>query len=359
MSTRYPQGKQRSALYLPERLRRLNKTVPTDPSRPMIFVGGVPQVVPPTDALLYAEQFGPLIYFDMPARKSTALHHGFCKLVFRRLLDAETFLAHPQGHFIGSVQVGASIWVSRDQHVSLREVPAENKLFFKFKSAVTVGQACAYFGRFGQVQQVEIKQNNVTQEKRDFGFVTFADSWAAQAVLSAGNDHRVSGHALKVFPSKLGSEVFSPKTSTGLAQGSSDSLMMTLPEKARETGNAGSQLHTALKAGRPNQTGTPGSQQQRFEQNMAIKAYYEAEETEYARPAKARQTSSSQHEQQPVFRQATSRAECHEMKPCSKLWGHKLISQNHTRADNLVFTVAGPSRMAHQQHWLCADSHYL
>lgn len=352
MSTRYPQGKLRYALYLPERLRRLNKTVPTDPTRPMIFVGGVPQVVPPTDALLYAEQFGPLIHFDMPVRKSTALHHGFCKLVFRRLLDAETFLADTQGHFIGGVQVGASIWASRDQHVSQREVPAENKLFFKFKSAVTVGQASAYFGRFGQVQQVEIKHNNVTQEKRDFGFVTFADSWAAQAVLSAGTDHRVSGHALKVFPSKLGSEVFSPKTSTRLAQGSSGSLMMTQPEKARETGNAGSQLQTAqLKAGRPNETGTTsGSQQQRFKQNMAIKAKYAVEETDTDRPFKARQTSSSQHGQHPVFRQASSRAECHEMKPCSKLWSHKLISQNHTRADNLVFTVAGPSRMAHQQH---------
>jgi RNA recognition motif-containing protein len=329
MSSRYPQGRQSSSLTPKDSLRKLSKKVQTDHSRPMIFVGGIPQIVRRTEAMLYAEQFGRLLHFDMPVKKTTALHHSFCKLVFERPSDAETFLSYADGHYLGDTLVGASRWVERDQHVSLKEVPTENKLFFKFKTAVTTDQLSKYFGRFGIVEQVEIKQNHVTQQKRDFGFVYFADSSAAQAVLEKNTEHLVSGHIIKVYPSRLNSEIYNAKTTTDTAQRSRNSLLTPEHEYTSVDGKTSSQAI--------------------YKQYSMAKTIQPIEVTTTKPSTRSILLMPTKHlpVSIPVSITLSMREVYHKVKPCSKHWRHMLISQNHNRAENLTFNIVKPCSISH------------
>ena len=333
MSSNHFQGRHRSKQTPNERLTKLGKTVQTDKNRPMLFMGGIPQVVQRTETMLYIEQFGRLVYFDMPTKKMTQVHHGFCKLIFARLRDAEKFLAIPGGHFLGGASVGVSHWVSPDQHTTLRELPAENKLFFKFKTDISADQISTYFQRFGTVNNVEIKQNHVTKQKRDFGFVIFNETTSAQAVLKKGTEHIAGGHKIKVFPSRLTSEVYNPK-STSIHQQKTASQYIT-PQIASPCTEQKQISAENLEKNKGNMY--------RAGSNLEVKTTDRIQGSTSVFTSRHKLVSNqppvSRMQQHPV----SWRTELHWVKPSSKLWCHIHINQNHRNSLNLNFNVVVPS----------------
>lgn len=197
--------------------RQPEKANQTTPKRPRwVFLGGIPRQVTKTDVLSYVKSFGQIKYFALPYSTDDKYNHlGFAKVLFETQKDTTKFVKCKY-HQICGVQIGVSEWVSRNQHISKKEVPAENKIFFKFKRVPNEKGIRDYFSQFGKVQSVELKFNYKTNQMRDFGFIIFESVDSTIKVLENGPLHYIEGNKILVFSSKSQQDLDKEKTETNV-----------------------------------------------------------------------------------------------------------------------------------------------
>lgn len=156
------------------------------------FIGGIPLQATKEDLVKYLSSFGVVKRISLPTDNYSETHKGFAKVFF----DSEDSLLRAVGfydHFLFGVKIGISKWVSRSQHVSLKESPSENKVFFRFQSYLEKSVLHRYFMKFGPVESLEIKKNYLEDSNRDFGFVVFESSSSARQLIQLGPRHQVQG----------------------------------------------------------------------------------------------------------------------------------------------------------------------
>lgn len=162
-----------------------------------IFIGGIPKQADKDELVEYLSQFGEVVNISMPFRGVQANHKGFAKVLFSSGLDTDRFLSCPE-HLICNMKIGASRWVSKLDHVSLKESPTENKLFIRIEGNLSESELLEYFRCYGKVESIEIKLNYRTGQLRDIGFVTFENPESAALVVEKGENHQVHGSKVLV-----------------------------------------------------------------------------------------------------------------------------------------------------------------
>lgn len=195
------------------------------PSRchPWVFIGGIPRQVNREEIFCYVKQFGQLKYFALPYNKEDRDNHkGFAKALFENAEETAAFLNFPN-HLLHGVSIGVSEWKPKKEHISKKEVPSENKLFFKFRQLPTEKELLGYFSQFGTIDSIEMKFNYKTNQIRDFGFVIFEQYSSTQRALSKGSHHLVAGKRLMVFNSKSKRDYFKEKLNSNILQSKTNS----------------------------------------------------------------------------------------------------------------------------------------
>ncbi|CAI7760467.1 unnamed protein product, partial [Closterium sp. NIES-53] len=103
--------------------------------------------------------------------------------------------------------------------------PGSRQIYLTFpaESTFTEDDVAAHFSKFGPVHEVRVPH----QQKRMFGFVTFAFAHSVKAILEEGNPHHIGGSRVLVKPyrekSRHGSAAAAHgdrKTRTGVDRGS-------------------------------------------------------------------------------------------------------------------------------------------
>lgn len=275
-------------------------------------MGGIPKQTTREEVFAYIKKFGKLKYFALPYTKEDKdSHKGFAKALFESPEDAAAFL-HYSNHAICGTSIGVSEWVPKNQHISKKEVPSENKLFFKFKSIIAERDLVPYFSQFGKVSSIEIKFNYKTNQIRDFGFVIFECSKSTQKVLKAGHSHMVAGKGILVYSSKSNKDLITEKQSS------------TMPTHANFS--------------RYNLTSRPSGNQLTPEFSLGRSIFRNSLESS----SSLKQNSACYSDNYPEERRHANKAEqsrINFIKPTSKRWHHNAVSIRHKNPSILLFKL--------------------
>lgn len=294
------------------------------------FVGGLPLQTTLEELREYVLKFGAINHLSLPVDSNTRSHKGFAKVFFKRqegLLKAITQRVHK----IHGVDFGFSEWVPKKQHISKKEQPSENKLFFKMNGHLEEEQVLNHFKSFGKVELIEIKTNYITGESRDIGFVVFATAEDAKKALNFGSKHHVKNAKLLVQPSKTIKQIVKEGKAKSRQSGGVLNIMKNDHLEPQQT--------AFLKSGPLTIRASVPSSFQKFKQmnnkvpSLSGKA---KNNTSFLNHECIRRVDADL-DIDPIYNHGIS-SNC--AKPSSKEWTHWLVEANHHRKSNLKLRFA-------------------
>ncbi|XP_020866465.1 zinc finger CCCH domain-containing protein 55 isoform X4 [Arabidopsis lyrata subsp. lyrata] len=159
------------------------------------------------DVKTYFSNFGPVVDVSFPYQEQRTF--GF--VTFANAETVTTILAGVRLHIIGGSRVTVKPCKQKEtipqkqgsgqfgvQGRQGKRYPASHQLYLTFppESSFTDEDVSTYFGNFGPVVDVRIPN----QERRMFGFVTFANAETVTTVLAQGNSHLIGESAVIVKP---------------------------------------------------------------------------------------------------------------------------------------------------------------
>lgn len=307
-----------------------------------IFIGGIPKQADKDELVEYLSQFGDVVNISMPFRGVQSNHKGFAKVLLSSGLDTYRFLSCPE-HLICNMKIGASRWVSKLDHVSLKEAPTENKLFIRIKGNLSESELLEYFRCFGKVESIEIKLNYRTGQLRDIGFVTFENPESAALVVEKGENHQVHG-------SKVLVQFSMTKRDLAKAFKQSQNIKSVQSLHSKDEDKCQPLKHTS-KRQKPfiNESRKIGTSKEAYQFQASKSRHPSLNTSLHQQMSKMRKNDTpvsgnvgtsgtigihhvSPFPQNRLYQQ-------HLAKPCSSRWHHPNVSKNHAIDSNLVFRI--------------------
>ena len=146
-----------------------------------IFVGGLALSSVWQDVHDYLTCFGPVANLYLPRCQATGTIQGYAKATFASADSVARILSRPH-HSIGGRCVGISLWKKKAEYVPLKDEVRLRKVHVRFRCGLPQRQLREYFSAFGEVEQVDVRLDPVTQAHRKFCYVLFRSPESAQEV---------------------------------------------------------------------------------------------------------------------------------------------------------------------------------
>lgn len=325
---------------------------------PALFVGGIPKQANREEVFDYLTSFGTLVSFSMPYNGIPSNHKGFAKITFSTIQETEYFLALKNLTLKG-LPIGVKLWESKAEHISLKEMPSENKLFLRMRSQFSMPELETYFSQFGEIDSIQFKTDYKTNNQRKIGFVIFKSPEAAKLALELGRTHIIDGNKVMVQESKSRQEIAKyiktqkkseSKVKNKKKKAPTSTEYLSIEEQfCKQAAIDEGQLHYKLPSfGSSNQESFDY-----YETQLQLKNYcsYENMPDQDSRQKnphfKKNEVSVKIRRAQPVPKLPDT-GSSDAIKPCSKNWHHSSVIQNHKFADNLVFRIIKGNNPAYQ-----------
>lgn len=358
MSSRHHQDKRFSRPDETDHFKHLERLITNLATTKLLFVGGIPQIASRFEVLSYIERFGELKFFSMPHNNNSLHHMGFAKVKFAQDTDYHRFLKQ-RVHFIHQKEVGVKEWVSKESYKTMIEQPSDKKLFFKYNSPLAELEIHHYFSFYGQVRSVILIEDHLTNQLKDFGFIEFKSRRVAQGLLECSNQHVINGKSVKVFPSKSreelkGAGVSHPHNGCSRAAGKIEEGRVAMTQQFEHKTSNGSYIRNLN--GEPNNSSLAllsknlCLRKDRTATFMCSKVQDSANTVKSFQKMFSNFTTNRNHDIKVKCRDKKSRqvpvsstlASIHMKKPCTKMWHHIQIAENHNEVDNIEFKLAVP-----------------
>lgn len=153
------------------------------PEHCTVFIGGLPLSAEWQDVHDYLAQFGEPISLHLPRCKKTDRIKGYAKATMASSHSVALLLRQPR-HIIRGLSVGISLWKKKTEYVPLKDEERHRKVHVRFEVNISRDQLIDYFTKFGTIQQVDMRCNPITQEPRNFCYITFDSEASALKVAS-------------------------------------------------------------------------------------------------------------------------------------------------------------------------------
>ena len=159
-----------------------------------VFIGGLPLSAEWQDVHDYLVQFGEPKSLHLPRCKKTNRIKGYAKATLASPHSVALLLRQPR-HIIRGLSVGISLWKKKTEYVPLKDEERHRKVHVRFEVNFSREQLEEYFSKFGSIQHVDLRCNPITQEPRNFCYITFDSAASALKVASIRN-HSYYGNSL-------------------------------------------------------------------------------------------------------------------------------------------------------------------
>src|SRR3990167_3653722 len=159
-----------------------------------IFMGGLPLSADWQLVHSYLQQFGTVHTLYLPRCRKTGRIKGYAKASFVSGEAADRLLAQPT-HMLAGLSVGISLWKRKSDYIPLKDEQRLRKVYVKFE------HERAYLSQFGELQELDLRVDPITQQPRNFGYAVFETAEAAQQVANL-RIHWFSGITLTCEMSK-------------------------------------------------------------------------------------------------------------------------------------------------------------
>nr|VZI27028.1 unnamed protein product [Spirometra erinaceieuropaei] len=196
------------------RATKSEKSMDWDVNPKILFVSNFPEATEECDLYEYFSKFGIVtaVTVHKKTRKSRGLRCGFVTFrdtdAARRVLESrphvlhETEIAVSFARLSKSDDTGPRMRIGMSEEGASTSTPNTRTIYVGWLTPnTTEADLVAYFTKFGNVTNTEIKTDKFTKESRGFGFVTFEDNKAFEnGVMEAC--HLLNGCRINVKPAK-------------------------------------------------------------------------------------------------------------------------------------------------------------
>lgn len=181
-----------------QRKKRPHREEDVDISR-TIFLGGIPLISTEKLLIEYLSNFDAVEDVDIPRYTDTGISKGYAKVRLasssgvRRVLAAER-------HVLGGLEVGILPWKSPQSYLRKKNREHKRKIYVRIPRSLDEKDLWDYFSTIGPVENVSIRTQPITNERRDFCYVIFQEKSAAESAVGL-SPHKVKGATLFCEPS--------------------------------------------------------------------------------------------------------------------------------------------------------------
>lgn len=328
-----------------------------------LFVGGIPKQASREEVFNFLSSYGYIASFSMPYNGIPSNHKGFAKVMFSAIEETNNFLS-VKNLTLKGLSIGAKLWESKTEHISLREMPAENKLFLRMRSPISISELEEYFSQFGEIDTIELKKDYKTNNQRKIGFVIFKSSQAAKVALELGRAHLIANNKILVQASKSKQEIANYiKIQKKTQQKPTKTMKMKYlnadypsieDQICKNAELADRQLNYKISSF-GNSSQEPIGQLDPKPSNIRTVSSIQGISKWNMKGQTGNQVSSSKlRRAQPVSKNPDTDSS-ESAKPCSKNWNHASVIQNHRSTNNLVFRIHKENNSASQE-WRVANA---
>ncbi|MCL7045233.1 hypothetical protein MKW94_030240 [Papaver nudicaule] len=170
-----------------------------------VFVGGLPWAATEETVTDYFSKFGDVVETTIVRDKNTGNIKGFGFILFSESSSVDKALEEENHSILGrAVDVKRALPRSEQQHdhshqnqgnnwnnsISVSNGDVHNNGWFKTKkifvgglSTITKEELSSFFGKFGNITDVVVMYDKLTQRARGFGFITFESEEAVDRVM--------------------------------------------------------------------------------------------------------------------------------------------------------------------------------
>lgn len=173
-----------------------------------VFIGNIPTCADRASVKHYLKGFCRLKHLSFPIDVRTGKHKGFAKAFFYSEEDLQCIVTYPLEHYLLGVPIVIKKWVPRRCFSTKKELPTPNKIFFRMAQPFLYSELWEIFSNYGTVSFIDLKRDRLTDEVKDYGFVTFQHENSALCLLSDGKNRlKVGGKVLTISESKSNKQI--------------------------------------------------------------------------------------------------------------------------------------------------------
>ena len=164
-----------------------------------VFLGGIPLVSTKKMLVDYLSKFDIVEKIEMPRYSDSNVLKGYAKAIVASSMGVQRLISS-NPHFIGGLEIGILRWQDTNSYLRKKNNESKRKVYLRIPFNFNEDLLYNYFIKFGNIDNIDLKTQPITNKRRDFCYITFVDSFTAKEVIDR-NPHRVRGHQIFCEPS--------------------------------------------------------------------------------------------------------------------------------------------------------------
>lgn len=164
-----------------------------------IFLGGIPLVSTPDLLRRYLSTFDRVEHLDMPRYPDSGILKGYAKAVLASREGVDRVVSQ-NPHPIGGLEVGILRWQNPQSYLNRKNQENKRKVYVRISHDLDQDTLFHHFSRIAEVEEVSIKTQPITNQRRNFCYILFKTREGASEAIRL-NPHLVNHTALVCEPS--------------------------------------------------------------------------------------------------------------------------------------------------------------